>query len=571
MLLTQSSSRFLAINIEQDSLMKHVLLTLLAFLTVISTGINAAKPTEASQTIPLTPSAKLIEKHMSTLASDDMQGREAGTAGYDKAADYVAAQFKELGLAPGGDNGSYFQEVPLRRSLRDSTKVSLVVKNADGEVVPFEKSVDYHVRGSKTQEASQVEAEVVFAGYGLVAPELGRDDYEGLDVEGKLVALLSRTPSGIQSEERAYYGAQKSIEASKRGAIGIVSLYTPVAEKVYAFERIMKEGRLDSASMGWLGKDGKVYSKAPNIKASAQFSLQGAEKLFANAPVSWADILEAAEKEGGKTPTFDLGLSMKIAQASTMEDTRSANVLAAIPGSDPKLKNQVLVLSAHLDGLGISNIDAEDKINNGALDNAAGVATLIETARMLMQLDQKPKRTVLFLANTAEEKGLLGSQYFARNATLADHEIVGNVNLDMPVLTYDFKDVVVFGGDRSSFKGAIKAASEQMGLILAEDPFPEQGIFTRSDHFRFVEEGIPAVMLATGMANGGDAAWADHFARTYHNPSDDMDNNINFEAAARFAELKTRITLQVANAKQRPLWNKDDFFARQFDGPMSDE
>ena len=166
---------------------------------------------------------------------------------------------------------------------------------------------------------------------------------------------------------------------------------------------------------------------------------------------------------------------------------------------------------------------------------------------MLMAMEQRPRRSVLFLANTAEEKGLLGAEYFARNPTLTDHQMVANINLDMPVLTYDFQDVVVFGGDRSTIRGAIQSAAHQIGLVMAEDPFPEQGIFTRSDHFRFVEQGVPSVMLATGMANGGDKAWAEHFAKNYHRPSDDMDNNINFEAAARFAELKTRIALQVAN------------------------
>ncbi|MBT8115146.1 MAG: M20/M25/M40 family metallo-hydrolase, partial [Arenicella sp.] len=529
----------------------------------------AASP-EQPAAVSLTPSAELMRTHMATLADDNMQGREAGTAGYDKAAAYVAEELRKLGVLPGGDNGSYFQDVPLRRSYRDAEKVKLEVTHADGSPLALTASADYLVRGSLKSMQSDITAEVVFAGYGLVAPELGRNDYQGLDVEGKLVALLGRTPSGIQSEERAYYGSLKAREASKRGAVGIVSLYTPTSEKIYSFERLATEGRLDEADMGWIEDDGQVYSKAPNLEVSAVLSITGAEKLFAGAPVSWPDIVAAAEAEGGVTPTFELPLSMTIQQASRMDDTRSANVLGVIPGSDPMLKNEVLVLSAHLDGLGISNTDEEDRINNGALDNAAGIATLLEAARMLMQLE-RPKRSVAFLANTAEEKGLLGTQYFVKHPTLGELKMVGNINLDMPVLTYDFQDVVVFGGDRSTLRGAIQAAAADMGVAIAEDPFPEQGIFTRSDHFRFVEDGIPAVMLATGMANGGEQAWAEHFAKNYHRPSDDMNNNINFDAAAKFAELKTRITLQVANAEQRPLWNKGDFFARQFDGPMRSE
>lgn len=523
----------------------------------------------SDDTLELLPSADLMEKHMSILAADDMEGREAGTSGYDKAAAYVAAEFEKLGLAPGGNNGTYFQEVPLRRSIRDAANVSLEVKDANGKVIELQEGIDYHVSGSLLSAQSDVTADVVFAGYGLVAPELGRNDYEGLDVDGKFVMILSGTPDGIQSEERAFYGSRKAVEASKRGAVGSLSLYTPVTEKIYAFERIGKEGRMDMARMGWTNDNGQVYTESPNLTVGASFSMVGAEQLFADAPMSWEEVIEASAQEGGNVANFKMPLTVRIQQASSLSDSRSDNVLGVIPGSDPKLKNEVLVLSAHLDGLGISATDEEDRINNGALDNAAGIATLLETARMLMERDA-PRRTVVFLANTAEEKGLLGSQYYAQNPTVGDKKIVGNINLDMPVLTYDFEDVVVFGGDRSTLRGAIQRAAQEMGLLMAEDPFPEQGIFTRSDHFRFVETGVPSVMLATGMANGGKEAWGEHFAVNYHRPSDDMENNINFAAAAKFAELKTRITLQVANADEKPLWNKGDFFGRQFNGPMAE-
>jgi hypothetical protein len=554
-----------------------LLLTLAFLLTSLTACGNESQGTSQSSITTnqaavamLSPSADVMQTHMAALASDEMEGRETGTPGYDKAASYVAKEFKKLGLLPGGDNESYFQSINFRRSVRDAEKANLEVKTASGEAMTLTVGKDYLVSGSLLNNESNITAGLVFVGFGLVAPELGRDDYQGLNVEGKIVLQLAQTPSGIQSEERAYYGSLKAAEASKRGAVGVVTLYTSVAEKIYPFERIVKEGRMDAARMGWVKDNGQVYSKAPNLRASAVFSQLGAEKLFASAPVNWPDILEAAAKEGGETPTFELPLTMKLQQASTLSEARSANVIGVIPGSDPNLKHEVLVLSAHLDGLGISSTDEDDVINNGALDNAAGVATLLETARMLKTM-KSPRRTVLFLANTSEEKGLHGAEYFAKNPTLAEHEIVGNINLDMPVLTYDFQDVIVFGGDRSSLRLAIQAAAQQMQIAIGEDPFPEQGIFTRSDHFRFVEAGIPSVMLATGMANGGEEAWANHFAKNYHRPSDDMQNNIDFNAAAKFAELKTRITLQVANAEQKPLWNKDDFFARQFDGPMTGE
>ena len=410
---------------------------------------------------------------------------------------------------------------------------------------------------------------MVFAGYGVVARKEGRDDYAGLDVKGKIVATLARTPSGIQTEERAFYGSRKGKEASDRGALAVISLETKTSEKVFSFARLIKEGRLDAARMSWVEPGGDAYSRAPGLKGGATISIAGAQKLFEEAPVAWNEILELAEKDGGITPTFELPITMTITQKSKIDEVKSVNVAGMIDGTDPALKDEVIVLSAHLDHIGISTTDEEDVINNGALDNAAGIATLLEAARMMLE-NTPPRRSVMFLAVTAEEKGLLGSQYFAKNPTVPKENIVANINLDMPVLTYDFTDIIVFGGTRSTLEPAIKKAAAEMDITIGPDPFPEQGIFTRSDHFRFVEEGIPSVMVSTGFANGGASGWEKHFASHYHRPSDDMKNNLDFNAGARFAELKTRIAFTVANQDERPLWKKDDFFAKQFNGPTTD-
>ena len=526
---------------------------------------------ENSKGYVFNPSADRIKAHMAYLASDELMGREAGTEGYDMAAQYVADQFEALGLKPAGDNGTYFQEIKFKRAYRDSSAGKMTAVSAEGTDIPLIANKHFAIGPSTSFEDSSVTAPVVFAGFGIVAPKEGRNDYEGLDVEGKIVATLARTPSGIQTEERAFYGSRKGKEASDRGAVGTISIPTPTSEKVYAFRRLVTEGRLESPRMSWLSPDGDTFSRAPNIQVGATLSMEGAEALFANAPVSLDKILEAAEAEGGQTPTFDLPITVTLSQKSEIDEVVSSNVAGMIEGSDPVLKDEVIVLTAHLDHVGVLRTVEDDKINNGALDNAAGVATLIEAARMI-QNNATPRRSVMFLAVTAEEKGLLGAQYFAKNPTVPKENIVGNVNLDMPVLTYDFQDLIVFGGTRSTFNAAITQAAEEMGLAVNPDPMPEQGIFTRSDHFRFVEEGVPSVMLSTGYANGGAEAWATHFAKHYHRPSDDMNNeNLNFEAAAKFSELKTRITFTLANADQRPLWNKGDFFAEQFGGPMLPE
>jgi len=534
--------------------------------------LSERKPavTRQASGLSLEADAARLREHIAFLADDALEGREPGTAGYDTAAAYVADRFRELGLTPAGNGTSYYQNVPFRRAYRNASAVQLEVRRADNTTVPLVRDKDYAVGASLAAEQGEVTAGVVFVGYGLVAPELGRDDYAGLDVRGKIVARLSGTPSGFQSEERAFYGARRAKEASDRGALAVISLPTPQSELLFPFSRLVKENRLDQARMGWLREDGTVFTNAPGLQVYAVLSPSGAETLFASAaPVDWDVVLEAAAQDGGVTPTFELDAVATLRQESHFDEIESANVIALLEGSDPVLNDEVLLLSAHLDHIGLSNTDEEDRINNGALDNAAGVATMLEAARLLLG-GERPRRSVVFLANTAEEKGLLGAQYFARQPTLGGRKIVANINLDMPLLTYDFQDVVVFGGDRSTLRQSIEGAAAEMGLTLAPDPFPEQGIFTRSDHFRFVEEGVPSVMLATGMANGGEKAWAEHFAKHYHRPSDELENGLDFTAAARFAELKTRITLAVANAQDRPYWNAGDFFARQFKGPQLD-
>ena len=535
-----------------------------ALLALVLTACAPEAPPPVRELPPPDPIA--IEIHLSYLASDDVEGREAGTPGYDRAADYVANQFKITGLAPAGTDGTYFQPISFLRSVRGADGRKFEVKDASGKLLPFTENVNVAINGSLRAAETAAEGQAVFVGFGIVAPDLGRDDFAGLDLNGKVAVMLSGTPKGLQTEERAFYGTRKFKNASDRGAIGVVTLETPTSRSVYPFQRLIAEGRLDGASLAWTQADGSPYSIAPNIVATATVSLEGAAPLFAGAPKSWDEIVAAAEAEGGAVAGFDLPLTISMAQRSTLDSVKSANVLAMIEGTDPELKDEVIVLSAHLDHIGILKTIEQDTINNGALDNAIGVATLLDAARML-KIGPPPKRTIVFAAVTAEEKGLLGAQYFAMNPSVPG-TIVANVNLDMPILTYDFTDVIVFGAARSTIAAAVEATAKEMRIALSPDPVPDQGLFTRSDHFRFVEAGIPSVYLNPGFQNGGDKAFADHMAKNYHRPSDDMANNLDFEAGARFSELNARVALALANQDVRPLWKKDDFFARQFNGPM---
>ena len=294
-----------------------------------------------------------------------------------------------------------------------------------------------------------------------------------------------------------------------------------------------------------------------------------AQAIFAGAPHSIAAIRKQADRKGGKPRGFALKASVRIQSDSVSQRVTSPNVVAILPGSDPVLKDQYVVLSAHLDHIGVSPVKPgepadKDRINNGALDNGAGIATMLEVARAMAQSPSKPRRSIIFLASTGEEKGLLGADYFARHPTVPIDRIVGNVDLDMPLLLYPFTDVIAFGADHSTLGPIVAQAVKPMGVSLSPDPMPQESIFVRSDHYMFVKQGVPAVFLATGFANGGEKAWGDFLSGAYHHPGDDMTQKIDWQAGARFAQANYRITRAMADADTPPRWFKNDFFGDIF-------
>ncbi|MBO9710844.1 MAG: M20/M25/M40 family metallo-hydrolase [Caulobacter sp.] len=530
---------------------------------------SAAKPKPAAAaTAPASdfkPSAEALKAHMSFLADDLLEGRESGTRGYDIAALYVASQYAQLGVKPAGGNGSYLQPVPLT-AYRSASQGSFSVNGVDGKrTLVFGE--DYLPAALAQTAEANITAPLVFVGYGVVAPERGRDDYAGLDVKGKIVVFLSGAPTGFQTEIRAHYGNPntKRAEAAKRGAVGVITIPTASGEKRRPFSRGVpgyQEWR-----MTWRDAQGVAHVRAASAPSLASVSLQGAAKLFAGSRISLDSVLETAETPEGLVKGFDLPSQATIGLKTEIEQRMSSNVVGLIEGSDPTLKAQTVVLSAHLDHLGISDHGTNpDKINNGALDNASGVATLLEVARGFKESKVRPKRSILLLAVTAEEKGLIGSEYFAYNPTVPKADLAADVNLDMPVLLYDFQDVIAFGADRSSIGPAVARAAGRVGVGLSDDPMPEEGLFTRSDHYRFVEQGVPSVFLMTGFKNGGEKAFRDFLATHYHKPNDDLNQPIDYNAAARFALVNYEIARELADAPARPSWNQYDFFGDLFGG-----
>ncbi|WP_262690293.1 M28 family metallopeptidase [Kordiimonas aestuarii] len=529
------------------------------------TGAQVEKATSDS-TIP-SFSADRIEADVTFLADDLLRGRDTGSEGYRIAANYVAAEYARLGLKPAGTDGSYFQEVPFQKAKlnQETATMSLTI---GGDEKALTLGDDYYVGGDVRAPAGDQTGDIVFAGYGIYAPELGHDDLEGLDLDGKIVLVISGAPTTFQTEIRAHHGSSttKKAELAKRGAVGYITVNSLSNEKRRPFSRLKKY--LDYETFDWV-MPATESEGAPVIAASASISHDVAKTIFTAAGKSFEEVMNEAEV--GAPEGFDTAVKAHIKLESVLSEVfYSPNVLGVIEGSDPTLKDEYVVLSAHLDHIGESlHPKGDDKVNNGAIDNATGVAVMMDVARAYARADVKPRRSILFAAVVAEEKGLLGAEYFAHFPTVEKSSLVANVNLDMPILLYDFSDVVAFGADRSSLGPVTDKALAEIGLSLSPDPMPEEGIFTRSDHYRFVQQGIPSVFLVTGwgkttLGEDGGAIFREFLGKTYHSPHDDLTQAINYEAGAKFAKVNWLIVNAVANADERPTWNDGDFFGQTF-------
>lgn len=502
-----------------------------------------------------------VRAHVTFLADDTLDGRGSGTKGYTIAANYVASQFMGMGATPMGDpaQGSFFQQVPLREASLDGQPVLTVTGH--GKSIRFD-STRQLLSGPNAAEAKQVvQAPLVFAGFGMDRPDLGLRDYDGLDVKGKIVVLLSGYPKGLNSELGAHLSADKARMAMQRGAIGILTIPTKADTARRPWERRVQMS--GDPRSNWLQADGTPFLRAPGIRADATLNPEFAAQLFGTGKQSLASVLAEADKAGGKPRGFALGMTAQLERNSTFRPYNSPNVVAMIPGSDPSVADEYVLMTAHLDHIG-DHGKGEDKINNGAMDNAAGIATMLEVAKALAKDGKRPRRPILFAAVTNEEGGLLGSEYLARNPVTGKGKVVAVVNFDMPILTYRFTDVVAFGAENSTLGPVVARAASQAGIQLSPDPLPEEGLFTRSDHYRFVQQGIPSVFLMTGHAGPGKQAFNDFLEKHYHQPSDDLKLPFDWVAGAKFAEVNYTIVRAIANEAELPRWYADSFFGKEF-------
>ncbi|WP_348635594.1 M28 family metallopeptidase [Sphingobium sp. Sx8-8] len=498
-----------------------------------------------------------IRADIGFLADDLLEGRDAGTRGYDIAARYVAARFEMLGLKQAVSD-SWYQPVTLAVARLDPDSIPSLT-------IGGRRFTDDVAIGAFGRELKQsLSGQAVFVGYGLKSDREKINDYAGLNLRGKFAVALAGSPAGMPSEIGAHLAAEKSLAAQEAGAIGLITIPSDAFLARTPWEKLRE--RAQSPAVSWLDKEGQPYVRTPGIRGTAYANAAAAEALLAGSGKSLAMIRAQAAKPGGQPRGFALKPMVQLDRSSSVATAPSRNVLAVLPGSDPALAKEYVLLMAHLDHLGIrESARGPDKIYNGAMDNASGVATMLAVAKAFAESGSRPKRSILFAAVTGEEDGLLGSQYLARNPVLpAGAKLVGVVNLDMPILTYDFQDLIAFGAEHSTLGPIVEKAAKAEGIALSPDPLPAEGLFTRSDHYRFVQEGVPAVFLMTGFAGPGKQAF-EHFLKTdYHQPSDQMSLPFHWEAAAKFAKVNYAIAREIAEEPEAPRWYKGDFFGDAF-------
>jgi Zn-dependent M28 family amino/carboxypeptidase len=510
-----------------------------------------------------------IRAHMNFLSDDLLEGRGTGTRGYLIAAHYIASELEAMGLKPAGIQGEWFQPVKFRSTVLVPGQSSFSILR-NGQEVPLKNGEDYATSGNPTSADVSVEAPLLFVGYGVTAPERKYDDYAGVDAHGKIVVALHGAPASFPSTERAYFadGITKARNAVAHGAVGMISMLLPEDQKRYAWAWIVPQ--IQAGGLRWLDDKGDPHDVFPELRGGALISQHTAEVLFAGAPKTLDQAYAAAS--ASRPQAFPLADSARIHTVSRQTTVESPNIVGVLPGSDPRLGHEYVVYTAHVDHLGHCPAVNGDEICHGAYDNASGVAALLEVARAFASLPRAPRRSVLFVFVAGEEKGLLGSDYFANNPTVPRSDIVANVNIDgAPGLLYPLKDVVALGAEHSSLQQDVELAARRVGYQLSPDPMPEEVFFIRSDQYSFVRQGIPAVDITDGLQSSdpklsGAEIMKRWMTSIYHTPKDNMQQPFDFDSAARGDRLNFLIGYEVAEQSSRPAWNANDFFAEKFAG-----
>lgn len=514
--------------------------------TAASTPAAAPAPGEA-------PKVTALWAIVKELADDSYQGRGAGSPGYDRAAAWLVMQLKQAGLQPAGTNG-FYQPVDLVAQKFDAAASHAALIGPGGETA-LSVPGDIYFRGAHAMPVDQT-APIVFAGYGLSMPDVGYDDFAGIDVKGKIVVVLPGGPESVSGARKSNARSEVTGILAKRGALGLIQLSTPKQTEIPWVRQV----GLSARPSLMLKDDGLRDVAAPFLAGS--LNPEKAEALLAGSGHDFAALAALADASQ-PLPHFDLATRLTTHVAATQTVLHSANIVARLPGSDKVLARQNVVVSAHLDGLGVGLPVGGDTIYNGALDNGVGVASAVTIARDL-KAGKKLRRSVVFLFPTAEEGGLLGSRYFAMRPTVARESLVADINFDMPLPIFPLTSVTPIGYEESSLGADAAAVSAARGLPIVPDPFPDRRVFIRSDQYSFIRAGVPSLFMKLGFKRDTpeaevEKAWR---ANLYHSPRDDVNQPVIRPVAADFADYVTAVVRRVANTTAAPTWNKDSYFAR---------
>ena len=495
--------------------------------------------------------------HVKFLADDSLEGRDTGSEGLRKAQAYVVEQLQKASLEPAGANG-FYQPVRFNQYEVDESKSSLALVTG-GKSKSLSFADDAFINTRSTRASANLSAPLVFIGYGLQIPEKNLDELADLDLKGKIVVYLAGSPSDIPTALASHYQTAgerwKSLHAA--GAIGTVTIFNPASMDI-PWSRISVNRNHPSMDLA----DPEFY-ETPGLQLGVSFNPASAEKLFDGSGHTFADIA-ALGKDRKPLPHFGLAVSLKANAVILTKALESSNIVAKLTGSDPALKNEFVVLSAHIDHVGIGAPISGDRIYNGAMDNGSGSALAMDIAASLKAHPEKVQRSILFLLVTAEEKGLLGSKYFAAHPTVAPKSIVADVNVDMFLPIVPLKILKIGGLEESDLGTRAATIAQSMGIKPIADPEPLRNLFIRSDQYNFIKKGVPSVKCDVTFEPGTpeQKIFKDWLTNRYHAPSDDVNQPVDLQAAALYEEFTRRLLLDTANAPARPRWKPDSFFRR---------
>ena len=522
----------------------------------------AALPPAAEQAMASIDPEK-IRAHVKFLAHDLLEGRGTGQRGGDIAAEYIATQFELYGLKPAGDSGAYLQKVPMVGIITESSSTYSLLP-AKGDPIALRNREDIVAMDETGETSTTIDAPIVWMGYGIDAPEFNWNDYKDVDVKGKVLLMMVNEPPSddakfFNGKALTYYGrwTYKFEQSARMGAAGVLLIHkTDMAS--YGWEVVRNS---------WSGERSYLRNDpAPKLKIASWVQLDIARKLVQDCGKNLDDMMAAAAKPGFKAEALPATLKAHI--VSKVRSVDSNNVIAELPGSDPTLKDQGVMYSAHYDHLGIVPGMPGDNIYNGAQDNATGVGILLEIARAYSEAKVRPKRSMYFVSVTAEEQGLRGSEYFGKNPPLAAKRISLDLNYDdVPPLGVP-QEVTVSGAERTTFYPIVESTAKAFGLAIVPDPNPNAGHYYRSDHFSFARVGVPAFSIGPGdLYQGHDRQWGlqksrDFVAKDYHHPSDEYHPDMDFRTDAVMARFGVALGWQAANQANEVGWKSGDEFEK---------